>query len=324
MFSTFRLSSATKSMGSMQTKPSKIPPAIWELLPSEADVAFYEEHGWYVSPKVLSEESVDAAVLAAECFYQGERDWPMPVSSGYRNWTPQAGLHGTRNNEFVTLQSHRLREFALQPIIGAIAARLTRSSQIRLFDDQLVYKPPLEPQPGQSQPGQSQPVPSSVGWHADRAYWATCSSHNLLTAWIPLHDCIEAQGPLVVLDGSHKWLGLEDKRCFNNLDLDGLEAEFHNSGRDVVKIPMVLQKGQMSFHHCWAIHGSYPNRSQQPRLAMALHLQDQANRYQAFWNAAGEEIHIFDERLCRKQPNGDPDFSDPEIFPVLWEEEDHR
>jgi hypothetical protein len=24
--------------------------------------------------------------------------------------------------------------------------------------------------------------------------------------------------------------------------------------------------------------------------------------------------------LCRKLPNGDPDFSDPEVFPTVWAE----
>jgi hypothetical protein len=30
---------------------------------------------------------------------------------------------------------------------------------------------------------------------------------------------------------------------------------------------------------------------------------------------------MFDEKLCRKLPNGDPDFSDPAIFPTVWSEE---
>jgi hypothetical protein len=29
---------------------------------------------------------------------------------------------------------------------------------------------------------------------------------------------------------------------------------------------------------------------------------------------------MFDEKLCRKLPNGDPDFSDPAVFPTAWSE----
>jgi ectoine hydroxylase-related dioxygenase (phytanoyl-CoA dioxygenase family) len=192
-------------------------------------------------------------------------------------------------------------------MIGAIAAKLARTKQIRLLDDQLVYKPP-----------QDLNGKSAVGWHADRAYWSTCSSDNLLTAWIPFHDCDESRGPLVVLDKSHKWSGIENTRFFNNSNLEEMADKFRQAGRHIVKVPMTLKKGQVSFHHCWTIHGSYPNRSDSFRLAMAVHLQDEANRYRPFRNPQGREIHIFDEVLCRKLPNGEPDFSDPAVFPVLW------
>lgn len=280
-----------------------------ELLPTEEDIAFYEEHGWYISKKIIPDDIIDEAILASERFYQGERDAELPITIGYSNWKKEDGYDIIRNNEFVSLQSNKLRHLALQPIIGAIAARLARTNRIRLLDDQLVYKPP-----------QDQTGKSAVGWHADRAYWATCSSHKLLTAWIPFHDCDETRGPLVVLDKSHKWSGTQDTRFFNDYNLEEMEKTFQQGGRQVVKIPMSLKKGQVSFHHCWTIHGSLPNYSKSFRLALAVHLQDADNYYQPFWNKEGKEIHIIDESLCRKLPNGNPDFSDPAAFPVLWSE----
>jgi ectoine hydroxylase-related dioxygenase (phytanoyl-CoA dioxygenase family) len=83
---------------------------------------------------------------------------------------------------------------------------------------------------------------------------------------------------------------------------------------------MTLKKGQVSFHHGWTIHASYPNTSGQPRLSYAVHFQDGENHYRPYRNAQGREIHIFDEKLCRKLPNGDPDFSDPAVFPTAWSE----
>ncbi len=281
------------------------------LLPSEEDVAFYEEHGWYISKKILSDEIIDEAIRGSERHYRGERDTPLPISSGYSDWKPEDGYDVVRNNEFVSLQNKELRKLALQSIIGAIAARLARTKGIRLLDDQLVYKPP-----------QDKNGKSAIGWHADRAYWSTCSSDNLLTAWIPFHDCDESRGSLVVLDKSHKWSGIQDTRFFNNYKLEEMEATFRQEGRIIVKVPMTLKKGQVSFHHCWTIHGSYPNYSNSFRLAMAVHLQDDANHYRPFWNKKGQKIHVFDECLCRHLPNGNPDFSDPSVFPVLWTEEE--
>jgi hypothetical protein len=68
------------------------------------------------------------------------------------------------------------------------------------------------------------------------------------------------------------------------------------------------------------MHASFPNLSDQPRLSLAVHLQDGDNRYRPYRNAQGKEIHIFDEQLCRKDQSGDPDFSDPAVFPTIWSE----
>jgi ectoine hydroxylase-related dioxygenase (phytanoyl-CoA dioxygenase family) len=277
------------------------------LLPTEEDVLFYEEHGWYISPKILSDDIIAAAIRGSDRFYAGERDFTLPVSSGFSNWQPEDGFDIVRNNEFVSLQNRELRQLALQPIIGAIASRLSRTNSIRLLDDQLVYKPSQNPD-----------GKSAVGWHADKAYWSTCTSHKLITAWIPFHDCDESRGPLVVLDGSHKWSDIQDTRFFNNPNLSETEAKFRHQGRKIQRVPMVLKKGQVSFHHCWTIHGSLPNISNLPRLALAVHLQDGDNRYQEFCNHKGQEIHIADELLCRKLANGNPDFSDPKVFPTLY------
>ena len=278
------------------------------VLPTEKDICFYEEHGWYISPVIIPESVIDEAIAGSQAFYRGEKDAVLPVATGYSDWKPEDG-DIIRNNEFVSLQKQELKQLATLPVIGAIAARLARTDEIRILDDQLVYKPPLKP---------DSKVNSTVGWHSDRAYWGTCSSDNLLTAWIPFHDCDEARGPLVVIDKSHQWSGLQDMRYFNNPDLNDLTDKLQNEGRKIVKVPMTLKKGQVSFHHCWTIHGSYPNCSTKHRQALAVHLQDKNNRYRAYINSQGREIHIFDEQLCRRLPNGDPDFSDPQIFPVVW------
>lgn len=278
-------------------------------LPSDQAVEFYRQHGWYISQPIIPDAVIEEAIAGTERFYQGERDAVLPISQGYSDWQPSDGFDTIRNNEFVSLQSQALRQLALQPIVGAIAARLAGTSQIRLLDDQLVYKPP-----------QTQST-TSVGWHTDRAYWATCTSDQLLTAWIPLHDCDIEMGPLVVIDGSHQWSGLDHLRGFNQTDLTTLSTQLQQLGIDhtIKEVPFTLRKGQVSFHHCWTIHGSYPNHSPRPRLAIAVHLQDAANSYRPYYNDNnGQAIHMFDEQLCRTLPNDDPDFSDPTIFPELW------
>ena len=277
---------------------------VWRGLPTEEDIAFYETHGWWVSPRLFSEDQIDRALDAANHFYQAP-DHDLPAQAVFSNWKPADGLDVTRNNEFVSLQSNGLREFACSARIGAIAARLARVDEIRLLDDQLVYKPP------------GVGAATTVGWHADHAYWGTCSSDRLLTAWIPFHDIDENRGTLCLLDGSHRWPDIDHARFFNDTDLVVRRADLA-PGREVVEVPVQLRKGQASFHHGWTLHASYPNRSTQFRLALAVHLQDGANHYRAFHRPDGQAVHIADELLCRTLPNGDPDFADPAVFPMLW------
>ena len=54
------------------------------LLPSDTDVQFYREHGWYRSPRVLSEDVLDAAFIGISRHFDGERDWLFPPEQVFR------------------------------------------------------------------------------------------------------------------------------------------------------------------------------------------------------------------------------------------------
>lgn len=278
-----------------------------DLLPGAADIERYERDGWYISPPVIPHEILDRARAAIERHHEGHRDRTLTRAARFSDWKPGDG-DGVRNNEFCSLQNFGVRDLVTLPILGAIAARLARAPEIRLFDDQAIYKPPAAE-------GQSS---STVGWHTDHSYWSTCASDRMLTAWIPLHDAEVENGTLYVVSGSHLWPEAEHLRGFNNPDLDGIEARM---GRKVPKeliAPMVLKKGQVSFHHMRAIHASAPNAAGTPRFAVAVHMQDGANRYRLYAAAGGVAVVLPHDMLCRETADGTPDYADPEVFPRLW------
>ncbi len=277
------------------------------LLPDEADVERYERNGWYIAPKVLPHDLLDRTRAAIEAHHAGRRDRVLRRTAKFSDWKPGDG-DGVRNNEFCSLQNDGVRELVMQPILGAIAARLARSDVIRVFDDQAIYKPPAAGEVSRS----------AVGWHTDDSYWSTCTSTRMLTAWIPLHDAEEKNGTLYVIEGSHLWPEAEHLRDFNNPDLDSIEQRM---GRAIPKdliTPMRLQKGQVSFHHMRAIHASAPNIAATPRFAVALHMQDSSNRYREYLTPAGIKVVLPHDQLCRTDPEGNPDYADPEVFPVIW------
>jgi ectoine hydroxylase-related dioxygenase (phytanoyl-CoA dioxygenase family) len=123
------------------------------------------------------------------------------------------------------------------------------------------------------------------------------------------------------MPGSHRWKGMEHFRFFNSQDFSELEERLRAQGHNVQVQPVILKRGQCSFHHAWTVHGSYPNTSGAPRLSYAAHYQDGDNHYRPMLDPQGRRVEMFDEKLCRKLPNGDPDFSDPDVFPSVWMEE---
>ncbi|BAZ44207.1 phytanoyl-CoA dioxygenase [Chondrocystis sp. NIES-4102] len=276
-----------------------------QLLPSSKDIQFFQEHGWFIAPKVIDEDLIDALFIASEELYMGKKDAEIP-SGGCSNWQP-GDSSAVRNNEYISFQKLAFRQLALQPIIGAIAAKLMNTDTVRYFQDQLISKEP------------NQPNTTKIGWHTDRSYHSNCTSHKLLTVWIPLHDVSEEHGPLVMIDGSHKWSQTDHMRGFNHNNHQEIEQKYQQQGQTLRKVPITLKKGQISFHSSSIVHGSYENRSNIMRRAVVMNVQDGENRHQPYWNN-GKQIHHFLDNFCRKQANGLPDYSDPAIFPVIWSE----
>ena len=285
-----------------------------DLLPSDADVKEYAAHGWYLSKKLLDDDEIDRLVAASDRFYAGQRDRVLPVRPpNLAYWKPSDGPV-QRHNDYVHYECEEIGRILRKPLIGAVAARLAETAEIRVFQATLIYKPPV-----------SDEATNLVPWHADRHYWQTCTSERMLTAFIPLHDCGVEMGTITIVDGSHRWqeiAGDDSTRHFAQRDRHELEAILqetarHNGAR-LRTIPMVIPKGHMSFHHCRVYHGSGHNESGRPRRAISLHLQDGENRWRRYQRSDGSLLVYNHDVVVRKTNQGTPDYSDPVYCPVLW------
>lgn len=278
------------------------------LLPSADEVAHFREHGWYLSRRLFSDAELDAAIAASERYYASLEGPEIELPGGHRQhqmWWRGCGADVLRKNDFATLRVPELSALLHKPVLGAIAALLA-GDDVRLWHDQLLYKPPS-----------TRAAPQAVGWHTDRGYWKTCSSDTMLTAWVPFTDMPDELGPLTFIDGSHRWPA-NDHLDFFSSDLDSLEARFETGGAAVVKIPAHLARGCVSFHDCRTIHGSRPNRADRPRRAIALHMQPAANRYVETRYASGDLAqHSLDD--LTRGADGRPDYADPVFCPRLGE-----
>ena len=285
-----------------------------DLLPSDAAVAGYAEHGWYLSGPLLTEDEVDALLEASERYYAGHRDRTLPVRPpNLACWEPS---HGPvqRHNDYVHYESDEIRKILRKPLIGAVAARLAQAGQIRAWQSTLIYKPPIESE-----------TTNLVPWHMDRHYWQTCTSERMLTAFIPFHDCGVEMGTITMIDGSHLWKEIEgddSTRHFAQRDRAELDAILRQTaeynGAEANPVPMLIPKGHMSFHHCRIYHGSGHNVSGRPRRAISFHLQDGSNQWREFRKPDGSLVVYNNDVVVRTTSAGTPDYGDPDYCPLLW------
>jgi ectoine hydroxylase-related dioxygenase (phytanoyl-CoA dioxygenase family) len=286
-----------------------------ELLPSDEEVAAYAQRGYYLTRKVFTDAEVDELVAASERFYAGERDRTLPSRPArLAYWEPEHGAV-QRHNDYIHYESDAIARILYKPVLAAVAARLAQTDEIRVWQSTLIYKPPRPEEPT-----------NIVPWHFDRHYWANCTSERMLTAFIPFHDCGEEMGTITMVEGSHRWqeIGNNDttSRHFAERDKEDLERMLAENaafnGAEVRKVPMIIPKGHVSFHHCRIYHGSGANRTDRPRRAISFHLQDGENAYRPFTLSDGREVHYNHDELVRRTADGRPDYADPEYCPVLW------
>ncbi len=272
------------------------------LLPGPADIAQYERDGFWVSPIILSSAVLDAAESGMARFYAGDHDRQLPETQSTRGWTAADG-DVLRKNDYASLRVKELGELVADQAISATAARLSGAASIRLWHDQLLYKPT-----------DATGKPARVGWHTDRQYWLSCSSDQMLTAWVGFHDVTATNGGVGFLPGSHRW-DVKDLDFFTQ-DTDNLVERIRAQGFPVEPVYPNLQRGQVTFHNCRTVHGSGLNRGTEPRRSLAIHLQPGDNHWVE--HRVGDVLtHHPDDDLVRAV-NGTPDYTDPQICPQLW------
>lgn len=267
-------------------------------LPTSGDIAFYKEQGYWLSPKLFSDNELEEFREHHRNVVAGEYETNRPPLSR----EPQPGDISRLvqvNNAYWT--DATIARLVLDTRIGRIAARLAGVQGIRLWHDQLLYKPPQSGAAG------------NIGWHQDQGYWQCLDSAAALTAWVALADVDEENGCMEFVPGSHKW-GLLGEDHFYQQDVDAqikrIEAK---TGQTFRTAPGLLPAGCVSFHHNLTIHGSRANVSNHPRLSIAIHMISDGARYRA-----GTSSDNHTSNTLRQPRHGD--FYAGPYFPVIYRE----
>lgn len=160
--------------------------------------------------------------------------------------------------------SEPFRRLVSNPLIAGAIARLARARQVRLWHDQIQYKPAEK---------------GGVNmWHQDHPYWGVIAPATQVTAWIALDDAGEDNGCMSMVPGSHK-LGNKIDFLHTIKSFDAMPAECGGVPLTVKTCP--VPRGHVHFHHALTFHGSSANTSGRPRRAIALHFMTEETRYVA-------------------------------------------
>jgi phytanoyl-CoA hydroxylase len=230
---------------------------------SDEQIQQFRRNGYLNGGKVLDDETVEA--LRAEVMRViEERDRaniPQPILLRNLSGNDDAPVWQIVN---IWQASEPFRKLIAHPDIVTGLAQLAGASELRMWHDQIQYKP------------------AQIGgvnqWHQDAPYWPILAPMTEVTAWVALDDVDEDNGCMSMVPGSHLW--------GNNIDFlhtfksfDDMPSEFDGHKIEVVRCP--VKKGEVHYHHALTWHGSHANTSGRPRRAVALHYMSGDTRYVA-------------------------------------------
>jgi len=277
--------------------PNSNSPVAAETLTPE-DHAIYQEKGYWISPKLIEDDQIAELRDAHARLWAGDFDgdgFPQHPSVIKKTYDPHA-LRKCDNGWWI---NDAIRRVVTSGRLGRLAARLLGCERVRLWHDQVIYKPPTG----------DAGAAGNVGWHQDYGYWHASDTQNMLTIWLALRDTTLDNGGMRSIAGSHRWGLVEDSNTFFDPDLDALQKRYAHLG-EWADEPCILRAGQASFHHALCFHGSGSNQTDQPRLCVVAHVMPDGAAY-----SAAPQYHPNIPLLGPRPEKGQPFNND--FFPLM-------
>lgn len=252
--------------------------------------AFFQEHGWLVLCEVVGTDGLVRLTEAFDILAQTARGGgEIPRDEFGKSIWQVPGI--CRENE--ALLTH------IDSGLAAFVADLLRARRIQLLQDTLIVKPAR--------------IGAAIELHQDYTHTGFLDPPNAVSIRLSLTRSTVEGGCLYVIDRSHQW-GLQGGLSVFSHSLQQGVAErlpAHLRSRvDTGRIPIELNPGDVSIHHCLTYHGSFENAGPTTQKTIVAHVFDGACR-------------LMPERL----PTGAVDFFDIDAerhlnaasFPVLFE-----
>jgi len=259
---------------------------------NQQQIDFFKANGYVNGGKVLGDDEVE--ILRSEIMRTIEErdrtDIPQPVMVRNLSKTDAPVWQIVD----IWMSSPPFRTLIGNPQITRGLAQLTDATELRIWHDQIQYKP------------------AQIGgvnmWHQDAPYWPIIAPMTEVTGWVALDDADESNGCMSMVPGSHLWGNYIDfLHTFKSYE--DMPAEYDGHAIEVVRCP--VKKGEVHYHHALTWHGSHANTSGRPRRAVALHYMTQDARFVAAGNHVMKSyVEVADGELMKGK-------NFPKVYPTV-------
>jgi ectoine hydroxylase-related dioxygenase (phytanoyl-CoA dioxygenase family) len=239
---------------------------------TEDRIREFDRNGYIKIGRVLDDAAIEALRADLDLVMAGKSPTPPVLNrdmlAGRTETEPVAGKPASVIQIVNIWQaSEAFFRHARHPAITSVAARLCRTDTLRIWHDQVQYKPPQHGGP--------------TSWHQDHPLWPILQPPDLISAWVALDDATVENGCMWMVPGSHLW---GDQQAWLAAG-PGFQPEHRDPSRlpadaRIRTEPVEVMKGECAFHHCLTWHGSPHNRSARPRRAIAVHYMPGHIRYE--------------------------------------------
>jgi len=229
---------------------------------TEEQIRQFDEVGFLKGDVVLSDDEVERLRVELDMVMEG-KTVKKPVLNRNMLDNSHYGMNITKKETVVQIvniwmASEAFLEHAKNRTLCEEVAQLCRTDTLRIWHDQIQYKPPVTGGP--------------THWHQDHPLWPLIQPADLVSAWVALDDATVENGCMWMVPGSHKW---GNQQAYLSSDENFMpfhkKPELLPEGAYVEAVPFEIKKGQVGYHHCLTWHGSPHNRSERKRRAIAVH-----------------------------------------------------
>ena len=234
---------------------------------NQDQVEAFRAKGFLLGERVLSDGQVDVLREGLDRVItdKGNSQKPQPVHVVNMSRNPETSVWQVVN---IWEANEAFRGLIYTPQIVEEVAQLTAARQLRVWHDQIQYKPAEK---------------GGINmWHQDSPYWPILTPKTRqVTAWVALDNADKSNGCMSMVSGSYHW-GNQIDFLHTFKDYDAIPSAFqgHELEVDLCAVP----KGHVHYHHSLTWHGSHANTSEEPRRAIAIHYMTEETRYDANGN----------------------------------------